>query len=211
MVCHSGVGLTPVVDGNVYHYSAGGLYNGLVLLIDDETRTYWDHITGEAVHGPLRGKQLEVWPLQMATVATELAAHPDTEYARSNPGLLGRAFGSGAGVVGGGILGKGVLPPGFTDTMGEADTRRDAMEHGVGVVVEQRARYYPMTAARQGLVDDWNGRGLRIAMGQDGIPTATWEDDGSLPLQFFTRWYGFSYTYPGCEVYSATSSPVERP
>ena len=66
-----------------------------------------------------------------------------------------------------------------------------------------------MTTARQGLVDDLDGRGLQIAMGPDGIPTATWRDDGSLPLQLFTRWYGFSYTYPGCEVYSGSSAPVE--
>lgn len=27
-----------MVDGKLHHYSAGGLYNGLVLLIDDATR-----------------------------------------------------------------------------------------------------------------------------------------------------------------------------
>jgi hypothetical protein len=204
VVCHSGVGLTPVVDGELHHYSAGGLYDGLVLLIDDETRTYWDHITGEALHGPLRGKQLAMWPIHMATVASELAAHPDTAYARSNAGLLGRAFGSFVGgVLGGGILGKGRLPPGFTGTMGAPDTRREAMEHGLGVVVGERARYYPMTAARQGLIDDWDGRSLRVATGPDGIPCATWEDEGDLPVQLFTRWYGFSFTFPGCEVYSS--------
>jgi len=55
VVCNTGVGLTPQIGEQVHHFSAGGLYNGLVLLIDDETRTYWDHITGEAVHGPLSG------------------------------------------------------------------------------------------------------------------------------------------------------------
>ena len=50
-----------MVDETLFHFSAGGLFNGLVLLIDDETRTYWDHITGEAVHGPRTGAQPSVW------------------------------------------------------------------------------------------------------------------------------------------------------
>ncbi len=41
VICNTGVGMTPVVDGAVHHFSAGGLYDGLVLLIDDETGTYW--------------------------------------------------------------------------------------------------------------------------------------------------------------------------
>ena len=180
MVCHSGVGLTPLVDGALHHYSAGGLYDGLVLLVDDETRSFWDHTRGDAVHGPLKGKQLDTWPIQQTTVRQELATHPETEYARSDIGLLARGFGGAAGsLFGGGVMGKGTLPPGFKATMSEPDTRLGAMEHGVGVVVEGLARSYPMSAARKGLADDWAGRCLRIAMSADGIPTASWEDDGS--------------------------------
>jgi Protein of unknown function (DUF3179) len=202
MVCHSGVGLTPVVDGEVHHLSTGGLYNGLVLLIDDETRSYWDHTRGDAVHGPLAGTQLEVWPIQVTTVAAELSAHPETDYARSKPGLLGRAIGSFTSRTRGGLLGQGLIPPGFRRTMGDADERRAALEHGVGVIVDGRARYYPMAVAREGLVDEWDGRALRIEVGEQGVPAATWSDDGSLPMQVFTRWYGFSFTYPGCEIFS---------
>ena len=72
MVCNSGVGLTPVVAGKARHFSAGGLYNGLVLLIDDETRTYWDHMTGEAVHGELKGAKLDNWSIEMTNVETAL-------------------------------------------------------------------------------------------------------------------------------------------
>jgi hypothetical protein len=40
-ICHSSMGFDPTIDGIVHHFSAGGLYDGVVLLIDDETRTYW--------------------------------------------------------------------------------------------------------------------------------------------------------------------------
>ncbi|MBL4849566.1 MAG: DUF3179 domain-containing protein [Planctomycetes bacterium] len=203
MVCHSGVGLTPLVDGVLHHFSAGGLYDGLVLLIDDESLSHWDHTRGDAVHGPLVGKQLEVWPIEMTTVVTEVSTHPRTLYSPSDAGLFARGFGRVSGALaGGGFLGRGLVPPGFKGTMSKPDDRRTSMEHGVGIVVEGRARYYPMGVAREGVTDDWDGRQLQIRMGPDGIPAATWEDDGSRPMQLFTRWYGFSFTYPGCEIFS---------
>ena len=38
----------------------------------------------------------------------------------------------------------------------------------------------------------------------DGVPKATWLDNGEVPMQLLTRWYGFSFTYPGCLIYAAT-------
>jgi hypothetical protein len=32
------------------------------------------------------------------------------------------------------------------------------------------------------------------------MPVALWDDD-SRPFQIFTRWYGFAFSYPGCEIY----------
>lgn len=39
----------------------------------------------------------------------------------------------------------------------------------------------------------------------DGIPVA--RIGGERPLQFFSRCYGFSLTWPGCSVYSEPSAP----
>jgi len=62
-VCSCGVGSIPVVDGRVLRFGARGLYNGGLLTGDRETGSYWQHLTGKCVHGPLKGKQLEVYPL----------------------------------------------------------------------------------------------------------------------------------------------------
>ena len=35
-----------------------GLYDGLFVMQDDETRTLWNHITGEALYGPHVGRTL---------------------------------------------------------------------------------------------------------------------------------------------------------
>ena len=92
-MCHSGVGLTPLIEGKEHHFSAGGLYNGLVLLIDDETRTYWDHITGAAVHGPLRGARMDAWSITLTTVAGALEQDPQMTLSRQPVSAFARVFG----------------------------------------------------------------------------------------------------------------------
>lgn len=185
-----------MLDGELSHFSAGGLYNGLVLLIDDETRTYWDHITGEAVHGPRKGARMEVWSIEISSTGAALARYPELQLCRSRPTLVGRAMGW---VLRHTLGSKGFLPPNFSKTMGEADTRLPALSHGLGVVVDGRARFYPMGVALAGLEDEWGRRTLTVRAATDGVPFAVWED-GSRPFQLFARWYGFSFTYPDCEV-----------
>ncbi len=78
----------------MHHFSAGGLYNGLVLLIDDESKTYWDHITGEAVHGPLTGTQLDQWGIQLSTASALKRQEPDLLVYRSRQSLRSRVIAS---------------------------------------------------------------------------------------------------------------------
>jgi hypothetical protein len=47
--------LTPLVNGEVHHFENRGLYDGLSTLWDEETGSIWNHISGEAVYGPLLG------------------------------------------------------------------------------------------------------------------------------------------------------------
>ena len=190
-----------MVDGKLHHFSAGGLYNGLVLLIDDETRTYWDHITGEAVHGPQAGTQLEVFPISMTTVAAELAAHPETQLLRSKLPLKARLF---SWIHRKKIGKRGFIPPPFRRTMSAPDERLPENEQGLGVVVEGEARFYPSTGLSEPIEDELGGLRLRIARGEiDRVPFAESVNDGTRPFQLFTRWYGFAYTFPGCSIHGA--------
>ncbi len=90
--------------------------------------------------------------------------------------------------------------------MEQKDRRRPLMEHGLGIVVEKQARFYPLRAVRAGIVDDWSGRILKVfVQDEDQMPAAEWPD-GTRPWQIFTRWYGFSLTYRGCEIYGERPS-----
>ncbi len=76
-----------MVKGKTHHFAARGLYNGLVLLGDRESGSFWDHITGECVHGPLKGYQLKIFPLLHMDVRQALATHPDAQVAISRQSL----------------------------------------------------------------------------------------------------------------------------
>ncbi len=101
------------------------------------------------------------------------------------------------------------LPPPFYLSMSRPiDARLGSLTQGLGVVAGRTAKYYPMSSIpEEGLEDPWNGRILRITRGAiDGVPQAAWKDTDQQPMQLLSRWYGFSFTFPDCEVYEAESS-----
>ncbi len=96
----------------------------------------------------------------------------------------------------------GRFPPGFRRTMDPVDDRLEEMCLGLGVVSSQASRFYPQQAIGSGIDDELDGVHLHIGVGEiDRVPYAVAED-GSRPLQLFSRWYGFCLTWPDCEVYS---------
>ncbi len=199
-VCHSGVGMVPQVEGTVHHFSAGGLYNGIVLLIDDETRTYWDHIRGVALHGPLRGAQMETFPLTVTNVRVALREDPELTVSLSKLKGPPRVF---SRMSRNAFRRKGFFPPGFRRTMGVKDARLPEMAHGLGVMVGKAQRFYPMNRIAGGIVDEMTGRPLRIEVDRETqVPSAIWQDDETRPMQIFSRWYGFAATFPRTDVFS---------
>jgi hypothetical protein len=48
------------LDGKTYTFGVSGkLWRDALLMYDHQTRSLWSHITGEAIQGPLKGKQLK--------------------------------------------------------------------------------------------------------------------------------------------------------
>ena len=49
------------LDGKTYTFGVSGkLWRDALLMYDHQTRSLWSHITGEAIQGPLKGKQLQL-------------------------------------------------------------------------------------------------------------------------------------------------------
>ena len=194
----------------MHHFGVVGLANGLAVMADQETRTLWDHITGEAIEGQLEGHRLEWWPIRVTTVEAALEEWPDllvlvSDYRSLPQYLMGKVQNKK-------INTNGWLPPGFRSTMsGALDPRLQELTQGLGVVVEEEGRFYPMERIPEaGLTDEWNGRLMRIERRKrDGVPKAEWADGGT-PMQLLTRWYGFAFTYPGCRIVPESGKAVGR-
>jgi len=179
--------LSPVVNGKTYHFASHGMYNALILLGDRESGSYWDHITGECVHGPMKGCKLEAFPILNMNVAQALSSYPDMLVAISKLTFVPRVI---AFFMEWSRRSKrGFFPSVFKKTMGEEDTRRHRMEKGLGVWTDNTHRYYPMEHLhKQGgaLIDELDGRRLLISIDPtSSIPIAiytnatkcTWQDN----------------------------------
>lgn len=68
-LCHTGMVWSRVIDGKTLHFRLAGINNGNALLRDEETSSIWQQSTGEAIFGPLKGRQLELVPSSELTFA----------------------------------------------------------------------------------------------------------------------------------------------
>ncbi len=226
--------MAPSIAGDVHLFSEHGLYDGLFLMRDEESGTFWDHMTGEAVYGPMVGTSLDVTALQQTTVAQALLQDSDAVVALSDrelweednlklDGLLARV--------------RGGLSQFFSATIEREDDRRPTMDLGLGVWGGDQAIYYPydtVLAEGNAILGRYDGRGILVYLDPTARALAAyfteadgfeWDDnvlrlnDGERieggvlytagggratdrrPLQVFTRWYGFSLTFPGVPIY----------
>jgi hypothetical protein len=175
VVCNSGTSLVPVVDSKLHHFHYVGLYDGLAVMQDKESKTLWDHITGEALYGPFVGRTLkQTSNLLQMNVKQALAIDPDTQIAISDREYFvgGEHFGSAPG-FGGGRGSERYAPSNpnaqlgttFIQTLGKEDTRRPRMDMGLGVWTGATRRYYPMELLRRrgdALIDRLEGRNVLV-------------------------------------------------
>jgi hypothetical protein len=64
------------VDGRTLTFHLAGINNQNFIMQDDQTGTWWQQVTGEAVFGPLKGRRLTLVPQDQLTFATWCAEAP---------------------------------------------------------------------------------------------------------------------------------------
>lgn len=218
------------------HFDNVGLYDGLFVMQDRESKTLWNHISGEAMFGPHVGRTLgPVGNLLQMTVEEVLEFDPSAQVAISDRPYT--RSGGRSGTPGQGNLGADAeLMPMFIETLGEEDPRRPRMDMGLGIWTATTRRYYPMEEIREqgAIIDTLDGRDVLVYIeSRSATPTAIFIDaesatvedneilldsgavvrsgvlldaagnrlDAERPQQIFTRWYGYSLTFPGAEVF----------
>lgn len=188
----------------MHHFNNVGLYDALFVMQDTETKTLWNHITGEALYGPLVGHTLgPLTNLLQMNVKQALEMDPKMQVAISDRLYLagGKQFGSASGFGRGRGLGpaRGTGPrpaPGnpnvqlsemFIQTLGKEDSRRPRMDMGLGIWTSATSRYYPMEVIRQrgeALIDEIDGRKVLIYIEPEtSAPAAMFVDANSARVE----------------------------
>ena len=154
--------MTPIIDGRVHTFVEHGLYNGLFLMRDDESQTFWDHLTGDAVYGPRVGTKLDIANLLHTRVEQVLESNPDALIALSDRNLRRDEDMELGGLLS--RVGRG-LSRMFSRTVAEEDSRRPTMDLGMGIWQADEARYYPyerVTAEGNAVMDTFRGRRMVV-------------------------------------------------
>ena len=178
--------MAPSIDGVVHTFAEHALYNGLFLMRDEETGTYWDHVTGEAVYGPQVGTVLEISNLLHSRAGQVLANKPNALIALSDRNLrTDEAMGLS------GLLSRvgGRLSRMFRTTVDEEDTRLPTMDIGMGIWHGEEARYYSyerVVAEDRAILDTFKGRRTLVFLDPSSYvlssfyvdaDSAMWDDD----------------------------------
>ncbi|MBK8025120.1 MAG: DUF3179 domain-containing protein [Chloroflexi bacterium] len=240
--CNTGMVFDPTLNGRTLHFQRRGAYDGLMLIWDEETGSYWQHIRGEGLHGPSAGAQLRSLAVTRQMSASEAARQAgallvqhDLSEAQQRFSRSMEKMRSNPATVEAGIA--------ATFAVGAEDTRRPRFELGLGVWGESGALFVPVStlhAQNNAAVTRFGGRGLVVYLAEDAISpaavyveteTARWEGDtlrvdggrfirndglydskeeaaprlAERPTQLLVRWFGFSFTFPGCAVLTVQS------
>jgi len=199
-VCNAGVLMSPVLDGKLYHFQEVGVYNGQQIFEDKETNSLWNHLTGEALHGKLKGKNLEIIGyLRMTTLGEEKKSDPDLPiYVSGQQKLYGNIMRFIIKVIIG-KSNKNWLPPHFEKTLPVIDESLPKMTMGLAVKINNIIRFYPVDLIKKGIVDNIEGETIEMQL-INKIPMAK-KQNGERPFQLFTRWYAYILTYPNGELF----------
>ncbi len=183
-------------------FAAYGLYQGLSLLADLETQSYWDHITGECIRGEFLGEKLVVRPLLHTRADLVEKEYPNAQVAISK---LSWWRNWTTHVMRMAIQNKW-LPPMFQRQFKRTDQRLDALEMGLGIWHGKEAKFYPERSLESRAIQEtWQGISLLIRIHPETkIPVAEVQSEGKEKeiLQVHSLWYGFVATFPQAEIFS---------
>ena len=76
------------VDGRVLHFHLAGINNQNFIMRDEETGSWWQQITGEAILGPLKGTRLKAVPQDEISFALWKREQPGGRVLRPDPRIL---------------------------------------------------------------------------------------------------------------------------
>jgi hypothetical protein len=169
------------VDGRRQRFHLTGINNQNFLMHDEETGSWWQQASGEAVFGPRKGRRLDLVPYDEISFAAWKREHPNGRVLRPDDSGADHQFSQSWEAE------TAQLPVVTLARAGDSLQPRDVV---VGIRLGAAARAYPLTALqRQSPVQDAvGGVPVLLIAGEDGRSVRAFERtvDGR-PLSFFAR------------------------
>jgi hypothetical protein len=150
------------VDGRVLHFHLAGINNQNFIMKDEETGSWWQQVTGEAIFGPLKGKRLKPTFMDELTFATWKREQPQ-----------GRVLSPDEKIAATGEY----APPDWEDRMLRVPVATqvnapalDKRGLVVGITINNASAAYPVAALQKQnpIIDKLGGTPLVIVLGEDG-------------------------------------------
>ena len=156
------------MDGRRLTFHLAGINNQNFIMQDDETGSWWQQITGKAIHGPLAGEQLELVFHDELTFATWKRENPGGRVLRPDDSAPWRQFSENWEEE------TGKLPVVTPAGKGEPLPPREIV---LGVKAGGAARAYPLkTVLRQSpLLDRLGALPVVLVVGEDGKSVRAFE------------------------------------
>jgi hypothetical protein len=201
------------VGGQVLHFHLAGINNQNFIMRDEETGSWWQQVTGEAIFGPLKGQRLR------SVIHDELTFGL---WKREKPG--GRVLRPDEAVARAGKYAPAnweerMIKVPVTTTQ-SLDSALDPRALVIGLTINGASRAYPIDAVlkQSPILDDLGGVPIFIAVGDDQKSVRAFERliDGR-KLEFFSKQGGTSFLLVDAETGSdwdftgkAISGPLSR-
>jgi hypothetical protein len=180
-LCNAGSVFDPRYKDTLYSFAPQGYYDLMVLIADQETGSYWNHLTGSCLHGPLAGAALKRLSSLAQMRAGEAAhAHPNAllaiiEDMSAEISATASRWNRVYRLAENPSYGQELLA-----TLKEEDTRRPRHDMGLGVWTSTTQRYYPITtlyAQQNVIIDTVDGRGIVVIFNDEvGLPEVFYAD-----------------------------------
>jgi hypothetical protein len=200
------------VDGRVLHFHLAGINNQNFIMRDEETGSWWQQVTGEAILGPLKGHHLKPVLHDEISFAIWKSEKPDGRVLRPDVRIEAA---------------KEYAPANWEERMNrvpvpaqvnKADQGLEPRTLVVGVTLNGATKAYPLTTVQKQspIIDNIGGVSVVILLGEDNRSVRAFErtvdgrkveffaKPGTLRLQLIDAETGSQWDFSG----RATSGPL---
>ena len=189
------------VEGRELSFGVSGLiYNSNFLLYDRETESLWVQFSGQAISGPMSGKQLRGLPVRQELLGVWLSRQPLSQVlARPRPKKIDYRYSRYTRYM---TEDKIVFP------VKARDDRFHAKELVLGVVVDGRPRAYLgsiVTKAGGEVEDELAGKSIRLVYSTDDAIFSYDAAEGVDVTEAY--WFAWKAFHPDTEVWNAPGEP----